>query len=344
VGLKNDARFGLLGGTAVGSATLVRFYVLHCIAVPFITGVLMIVHFWRIRKDGFSAAPLANEPPNQKIEVWPNLIVREYLGAILMLIFLVGWSLLQNAPLEGIADPNVTPNPSKAPWYFLGLQELLVYFDPWIAGVLLPGIIMMGLMSIPYLDPDPGRGVGFYSFKERPFANTIFLSGIFAWFSLITIGTFMRGPNWQWYWPWESWLIHKAPPPPTTILPLALGLAMLGAYFAVGMILPLLIKRDFEVKPTIKKILVGAVILALIIGVLPSFTFLQGAWVGFGLSLYLILGVLLPQHYLKNLSKLRYAVCMALLLMMIGVFLKVTVRLGFNVKYIVSIPQVSFNI
>src|SRR5712671_215642 len=70
VGLKNDARFGLLGGTTVGSATLVRFYVLHCIAVPFITGILLIVHFWRIRKDGFSAAPLANENPQQKVEVW----------------------------------------------------------------------------------------------------------------------------------------------------------------------------------------------------------------------------------------------------------------------------------
>ncbi len=344
VGLKNDARFGLLGGTAVGSATLVRFYVLHCIAVPVIAGIFMIVHFWRIRKDGFSAAPIDNEPPTQKIEVWPNLVVREYLGAILMLIFLVGWSFLQNAPLEGIADPNVTPNPSKAPWYFLGLQELLVYFDPWIAGVVLPTIIMIGLMAIPYLDPDPNRGVGFYSFKERPFANIIFLAGIFAWFALIVIGTFMRGPNWQWYWPWESWLIHKAPPPPTSIMPLALGAPLIAIYFAVGMVLPLLIKCEINVKSSVKKIFGGAFLLALIVGVLPSFTFVQGAWVGFGVGLYLIMGVILPTHYLKGISKIRYTVCMALLLMMIGVFLKVTLRLGFNIKYIVSIPQVSLNV
>lgn len=344
VGVKNDARFGLLGGTTVGSATLVRFYVLHCVAVPFITGVLLIVHFWRIRKDGFSAAPLDNEPPQQKVEVWPNLVVREYLGAILMLIFLVAWSLLQNAPLEGIADPNVTPNPSKAPWYFLGLQELLVYFDPWIAGVVLPGIIMMGLMAIPYLDPDPNRGVGFYSFKERPFANSIFLTGIVAWFVLIIVGTVMRGPNWQWYWPWESWLIHKPPPPPTSILPLAIGATILILYFSVGMIMPLLLKSQFNVKSAVMKVFGGAVLLALIVGVLPKFTFMQGAWVGFGVALYLILGVLLPQTYLKGISKLRYVVCMALLLMMIGVFLKVAVRLGFNIKYIISIPQVSFNI
>ncbi len=344
VGLKNDARFGLLGGTAVGSATLVRFYVLHCIAVPFITGILMIVHFWRVRKDGFSAAPLPNEPPNQKLEVWPNLVVREYLGAILMLIFLVVWSVLQNAPLEMMADPNVTPNPSKAPWYFLGLQELLVYFDPWIAGVLLPGVIVMGLIAIPYLDPDPNRGVGFYSIKERPFASTIFLTGIGAWFTLIIIGTVMRGPNWAWYWPWESWLHHKPPPPPTMILPLMVGLALLGIYFVLGMTLPLLVKKEFNLKPAILKVLAGAVAIAVILGVLPTFSFVQGAWVGFALFLYLVLGFLLPQKYLKGISKVRYVVCMTLLLIMIGVFLKVAVRLGFNVKYIVSVPAVSLNI
>lgn len=344
VGLKNDARFGLLGGTSVGSATLVRFYVLHCIAVPFITGVLLIVHFWRIRKDGFSAAPLPEEDPQKKIEVWPNLVVREYIGAILILIVLVAWSLLQNAPLEGLADPTVTPNPSKAPWYFLGLQELLVYFDPWIAGVLLPGVIVVGLMAIPYLDPDPARGVGYYSFKERPFANTVFLAGIAAWFILIFIGTFMRGPNWSWYWPWESWAVHKPPPPPTIVMPTLFGGALLGLYFVLGLALPRLIKASIAVKPAIRNALLGSVGLGVIIGVLPMFSFVQGAWIGFGVFLYVVLGVILPQAYLKNLSALRYTVCMLLLLMMVGVFLKVALRLGFNVKYIVSVPQVNFNI
>jgi quinol-cytochrome oxidoreductase complex cytochrome b subunit len=344
VGLKNDARFGLLGGTAVGSATLVRFYVLHCVAVPFIAGILMIVHFWRVRKDGFSAAPLPNDQPTNKVEVWPNLVVREYIGGILMLVLLVAWSILQNAPLESLADPNVTPNPSKAPWYFLGLQELLVYFDPWIAGVLLPGLIIMGLIAIPYLDPDPNNGVGYYSFKERPFANTVFLTGIGAWFTLISIGTFMRGPNWQWYWPWESWLVHKPPPAPTVIMPLLAGATLLAAYFGMGLGLPKLIKADIKLKPAIWKTLGIAVGLALVLGVLPAFSFNQGAWVGFGLFLYVVLGVLLPQKYLKNLSNLRYLVCMFLLLLMMGVFLKMVLRLGFNVKYVVSIPQVSLNI
>ena len=344
VGLKNDARFGLLGGTSVGSATLVRFYVLHCIAVPFITGILMIVHFWRVRKDGFSAAAYEKDEPYKKLETWPNLIVREYIGAILMLIVLVAWAILQNAPLEVIANPNVTPNPSKAPWYFLGLQELLVYFDPWIAGVVLPGIIIMGLIAIPYIDPDPKKGVGFYSMKERPFANTIFLIGMAAWFILIVIGTYMRGPNWAWYWPWESWEVHKPPPPATQNLPLLIGAGLLGLYFTVGVALPRLIKKEIVLKPAILKVLGGAIGLAFIIGVLPMFTFTQGVWIGFAFFLYLVLGLLMPAKYLKNLSPLRYAICMALLLMMIGVFLKVSVRLGFNVKYIISIPQVSLNI
>ena len=344
IGLKNDARFGLLGGTAVGSATLVRFYVLHCIAVPFITGVMLIVHFWRIRKDGFSAAPLPGEAPNQKVETWPNLVVREYLGAIIMLVILIAWAILQNAPLEGLADPNVTPNPSKAPWYFLGLQELLTYFDPWIAGVVLPGIIVVGLIAIPYLDPDQSKGVGYYSIKERPFANAIFLTGISAWFILIIIGTFMRGPSWGWYWPWESWEMHKPPPPPTTIMPLIPGFTLIAVYFAVGLVMPLLVKFQFNVKSAIKNLLIGAVAVAFIVGILPRFTFSQGAWVGFGLFIYTVLGIVLPASYLKSLDKVRYVVCMTLLLLMIGVFLKMAVRLGFNVKYIVSIPQVSFNI
>jgi len=343
VGLKNDARFGLLGGTSVGSATLVRFYVLHCVAVPFITGVLMIVHFWRVRKDGFSAAAYEGDEPHKKLEAWPNLIVREYIGAILMLIFLIAWAILQNAPLEVMANPNVTPNPSKAPWYFLGLQELLVYFDPWIAGVALPGIIIMGLIAIPYIDPDPTKGVGYYSFKERPFAITIFLTGIGAWFILIIIGTFMRGPSWVWYWPWESWLIHKPPPAPTVNLPMFLGGGLLGLYFLLGMTLPKIIRTEFNIKSSILKVIGGAIGLAVIIGVMPMFTLTQGAWIGFAFFIYLVLGLIMPTKYLKNLSPLRYMVCMVLLLLMIGVFLKMSLRLGFNVKYIFSLPQVNLN-
>lgn len=295
IGLKNDARFALLGGTAVGANTLLRFYVMHCIFVPFIAGVFMIVHFWRIRKDGFSAAPLPNEPPEKKLEVWPNLVTREYIGALIMLIFLMAWSVLQNAPLEVIANPTVTPNPSKAPWYFLGLQELLVYFDPWLAGVVIPNMIIVGLIAIPYLDPDPKLGLGFYSIKERPFANAVFIFGLIFWFVMIVIGTFLRGPSWAWYWPWESWAAHKMPPPPSwnlimvdiadkagiffgsqnvagvhiggvigILIALALGGAIFGAYFVGGALLPRLVKQDIP----LKKATVIAAVVSVVVGIL----------------------------------------------------------------------------
>jgi len=95
-------------------------------------------------------------------------------------------------------------NPSKAPWYFLGLQEMLVYFDPWIAGVVMPSIIMVGLMVFPYVDSNP-LGNGYYTLKQRRFALWMFGWGFLMWISLIFIGTFIRGPGWIWFWPGQTW-------------------------------------------------------------------------------------------------------------------------------------------
>src|SRR5574341_1153657 len=92
---------------------------------------------------------------DDKVHTWPHLVRMEFLVALFVLVVLALWSLMIDAPLEEPANPTRTPNPSKAPWYFVGLQEMLVYFDPWIAGVVLPGLIIVGLMAIPYLDPNP---------------------------------------------------------------------------------------------------------------------------------------------------------------------------------------------
>ena len=352
--LKNDARFMLLGGTYVGEAALLRFYVLHCIAFPFLAGVFMIVHFWRIRKDGFSAAPLDLKDKNEeKVDVWPNLVVREYMMSILVIAGLIALSIWVQAPLEEQANLTVTPNPAKAPWYFLGLQELLVYFDPWIAGVLLPNLIVVGLMAIPYVD-DNKEGVGFYSIKERPFANTFFIFGVAMWFVLIAIGTYMRGPNWGWYWPWENWLMHKPPPLPSWSLPNILGSALLGAYFAGGVLLPRLLKKDIPFKKALWGG-VGAIVLASVAfkfvgsGLVEKWSGFpmgwgQVLWVVFSLATYYILGILVPQKYIRNAAWPRYAISMVFLLMTIGVLLKVGLRLGFNIKYIFSLSQFGFNI
>src|SRR4026207_1000153 len=101
---------------------------------------------------------------SDKIHSWPYFVRVEFIAGLILTLILFVWSITINAPLEEPANPTLTPNPSKAPWYFLGLQEMLVYFDPWIAGVMLPTFILVGLILIPYIDINP-KGNGYYTFK-----------------------------------------------------------------------------------------------------------------------------------------------------------------------------------
>lgn len=146
---------------------------------------------------------------DQKLYVWPYLLRIEFLSAIICTFILMVWSITLNAPLEEPANPNLTMNPSKAPWYFLGLQEMLVYFDPWIAGVVMPTLIIIGLIAIPYLDTNP-LGNGYYTFRQRKFAILAFCFGFLVlWVVMVIIGTFIRGPGWMWFWPGETWDHHR---------------------------------------------------------------------------------------------------------------------------------------
>jgi len=231
-GVGNFLQVLILGGSQVGQNALLRFYVLHCLVLPLILAVLLGVHFWRVRKDGFSAS-VAGE----KIDVWPHLVSREFLAALSALLVLVVWSVVLDAPLQPLADPHTTPNPAKAPWYFVGLQEMLVYFDPWVAGVLLPLIVIFGLAAMPYLDPNP-RGIGVYCFAPRRWAVTAFLFGFGLWVVLIVIGLFFRGPGWTWYWPGESRAVAKVVRGDTWNLSLPAGVALVGAYYGLGLYLP----------------------------------------------------------------------------------------------------------
>ncbi len=179
-----------------------------------IVGLLLLVIFYsclawtKARKNDLAQMP-EEARLDDKVQVWPYLVRIEFLAMLLVLFILVVWSVFINAPLEAPANPSLTPNPSKAPWYFLGLQELLVYFDPWIAGVVLPSIIIVGLMIIPYVDINE-KGNGYYTFKERKFAILTFCFGfLILWVSLIVLGTFMRGPGWNFFLPWEDWDLHK---------------------------------------------------------------------------------------------------------------------------------------
>jgi hypothetical protein len=140
----------------------------------------------------------------RELQVWPYLLRIEFLAAIIVTLVLMVWSITLDAPLEEPANPNHTMNPAKAPWYFVGLQEMLVYFDPWFAGVVLPTLIVVGLMVFPYVDANP-LGVGYYTIKQRTVALWGYGVGFFVWLLLIFIGTFVRGPGWMWFWPGETW-------------------------------------------------------------------------------------------------------------------------------------------
>jgi len=141
----------------------------------------------------------------KEVHVWPFLLRIEFLAALVVTTILFIWSITLNAPLEEPANPNLTMNPSKAPWYFLGLQEMLVYFDPWMAGVVLPTVIIVGLMAIPYIDLNP-LGNGYYTYKQRRFALWTFNFGFLGlWVLMVIIGTFIRGPGWMWFWPGMTW-------------------------------------------------------------------------------------------------------------------------------------------
>lgn len=156
--------------------------------------------------------PWEKTESDQKLFTWPDLVYTELLCMILLTVLMIVWSMALPAPLEEAANPTSSPNPAKAPWYFLGLQEMLVYFDPWLAGVVLPTLIIVGLMAVPYIDTNP-RGSGYYSFRERKWELGIFLYGFLVlWSFLIITGTFLRGPNWNFFGPFEYWDVNKLVP------------------------------------------------------------------------------------------------------------------------------------
>ncbi|MGF1616578.1 MAG: menaquinol oxidoreductase [Acidimicrobiia bacterium] len=148
--------------------------------------------------------PLAGErkdPAEQDaVMVWPHLLVRHGVAALGTLLVVLVLSLAFDAPLKEIANPTVTPNPEKAPWYFAALQELLSHYPPLVAGVLVPGAIIIGLVVLPYVDNSPEKLP-----RYRKVAVAAFTAFMVIWIVLTLIGFAFRGPNWGWVWPWVEW-------------------------------------------------------------------------------------------------------------------------------------------
>jgi hypothetical protein len=134
-----------------------------------------------------------------RVNVWPHLLIEEFVAMFILTVGLVIFSAFINAPLRELANPNLTPNPSKAPWYFLGLQELLRYFHPMIAGITIPTFILVGLAAVPYVDRNPSTRPG-----DRKIAITLFTIMFMFGATLTIAGSFFRGPGYNWVWPWAQ--------------------------------------------------------------------------------------------------------------------------------------------
>lgn len=146
-------------------------------------------------------SPAVGKGPEDTVFSWPHLLMRQLIVFLVITAFFIIFSLLVFAPLEEPANPDHPTNPSKAPWYFLGLQELVSY-SALLGGVVAPGVYIVYLILVPYLDRKKS-GVGIWFAKERRVANTIFTVLALAWLILTLIGVFMRGPNWEFLFPWE---------------------------------------------------------------------------------------------------------------------------------------------
>jgi hypothetical protein len=256
---------------------------------------------------------IEEEDGDVKVLVWPHLLYIEFIMAIFVTALMIVWSVGIMAPLEEPASSARTPNPSKAPWYFLGLQEMLVYFDPWMAGVIAPTLIIVGLMALPYIDKNP-KGNGYYTIAERRFCIGGFTFGFWVlWIALIFMGTVLRGPNWNFFGPFDYWDVHKQPVLNNVNLSEIIYIQMLGWG-------------------------------------LPDHWFKREI---FGIIATIFYVCILPVAMLKmkffsklklDLGNARYYTFMILFLSMMSLPIKMVLRWTLNLKYIVAIQEYFFNI
>jgi len=242
----------LIGGDQIGQATLVRFYALHVAVLPLSLAMLLVVHIWRVRKDGFAVkrggagafAEEATEVPSDPVVLppavepapaadgnvatddgrrvrllgvvdresvtaeerltddsvftWPHMLVRHVVVGLGVAATVLALGVAFAAPLKNLANPNLTPEPAKAPWYFVGLQELLNHFDPLVAGILVPGAFLAVLIFLPYVDRNPATEA-----RRRKLAISIFLIVMVVAVVLTVIGLAFRGPGWKFVPPWD---------------------------------------------------------------------------------------------------------------------------------------------
>ncbi len=239
--LGGTVRDVLIGGEQIGQATLLRFYALHVAVLPLSLAMVLMIHIWRVRKDGFAvtrggtgafaeeATELASENlvldpvvaadgarvrllgvvdresvtaeerlTDDTVFTYPHMLVRHVVVGLGTIAVVLALGIAFAAPLRGIANPNETPEPAKAPWYFVGLQEMLSHFDPLVAGILLPAGVLITLILLPYVDRNPAT-----ESRYRKVAIVIFSIILTAAIVLTVIGALFRGPGWEFIPPWR---------------------------------------------------------------------------------------------------------------------------------------------
>lgn len=265
------------------------------------------------------------EPPIEKTEddkvlVWPDLVYTELIAMVICTFALVIWAVLLKAPLEAPASSAKAPNPSKAPWYFLGLQEMLVYYDPWMAGVVLPTMIVVGMIAMPYIDFNQ-KGNGYYTFADRKFAMTIYLFGfVVLWCSLIVLGTFLRGPNWNFFGPFEYWDPHLIQPLNNIMLSDLFWLSFNDPFHLIG-------TEGMGIFSILLRESPGIILILLYLFALPP-----------------LLAKTCMRGFFIKMGFIRFFVLINLMQFMAALPLKMVLRWTINLKYIVYIPEYFFNI
>tara|TARA_B100000945_G_scaffold320364_2_gene330187 strand:- start:1148 stop:2425 length:1278 start_codon:yes stop_codon:yes gene_type:complete len=269
----------------------------------------------------------ATDAEKEKVLVWPDLVYTELICMVALTALMLLWAILLQAPLEEPASAVKTPNPSKAPWYFLGLQEMLVYYDPWMAGVVLPSMIVAGLMAIPYIDYNK-KGNGYYTINERKFAYLTFQFGFLVlWVTLIIMGTFLRGPNWNFYGFYEYWDSHAVE---------AMNNVDLSQYFWVELLGKPLPKPDPEAAFLTKVLVIAqreCIGVTLLIGYFAVLPPLLAMWDKKRLF----------QPMYKRMGFIRYMVMTNLMLWMALLPIKMLARWVFSMKYFIAIPEYFIN-
>jgi quinol-cytochrome oxidoreductase complex cytochrome b subunit len=251
----------ILGGTEVGAATLTNFYGLHVAIIPLTLMGIVSFHIWRVRKDTLTIPRAVDEPPVSHVErvtTLPHLINRELIFALVMIAAILLWASFVNAPLESAANPDHSPNPAKAAWYFMGLQEVLMHFHPFFGAIVVPVLSLSALVVLPYLGFDANaEGIWFRSRKGRKMAIVSALTALVTVPILVLVDEFLLD------------LSALMPSLPTVIsngwVPLAILLLLLMAYSAG-------IKRLFranscETRQSLFTLLIAAFVVLTVIGI-----------------------------------------------------------------------------